>query len=90
MPLSDQIGTVAFFLGVYLVIPMALARSVVRATWPQIAIAYGILLVGLGLISAGGSTMDEKLGWMLILGMFFATPGIPILSFILRKVGVRI
>lgn len=88
--MSNQIGTVAFFLGVYLVVPIALARFFVGATWPQIAISYGILMLGLGLVSAGGSTIDEKLGWMLILGLFFTVPGIPILSFILRKFGVGV
>ena len=88
--MSEQCAAAAFFLGVYLVVPIALARLVVGATWPQIAIAYAILLLGLGLISAGGSTIDEKLGWMLILGMFFTIPGIPVLSFILRKAGVGV
>jgi hypothetical protein len=77
-----------FFLGIYLVVPIALARFMVGATWPQITIAYVVLLLGLALISMGGSTIDEKVGWMLILGMFFAIPGIPILSWMLRKFGV--
>jgi hypothetical protein len=73
---------------VYLIVPITLARFVVSATWLQIAIAYGVLLLGLGLISAGGRNIDEKVGWMLILGLFFAIPGIPILSLIIRKLGV--
>jgi len=86
--MSKQLGPLVFFLGVYLVVPITLARLIVGATWLQIAIAYVILVLGLGLISMGGSTIDEKVGWMLILGMFFAIPGIPILSLILRKLGV--
>lgn len=86
--MSNQLGPLAFALGVYLIVPIGLARFVVGATWTQIAIAYGVLLVGLGLISAGGKNIDEKVGWMLILGMFFATPGIPILSFLFGKFGI--
>jgi hypothetical protein len=86
--LSQQLGPLAFFLGVYLIVPITLARWAVGATWLQIAIAYGVLLLGLGLISAGGRTIDEKAGWMLILGLFFTIPGVPILSLILRKLGV--
>ena len=86
--LSNQLGPLAFFLGAYLVVPIGLARFVVGATWTQPAIAYVVLLLGLGLIRAGGKNIDEKVGWMLILGMFFAIPGIPILSFILGKFGV--
>jgi len=85
---SNQLGPLALFLGVYIIVPITLARFIVSASWLQIAIAYGVLLSGLGLISAGGRTIDEKVGWMLILGLFFAIPGIPILSFILRKLGV--
>ena len=85
--MANQLGPLAFFLGVYLVVPIALARFVVGATWLQIAIAYGVLLLGLGLISAGGRNIDERVGWMLILGMFFAVPGIPILSVIIRTLG---
>lgn len=86
--MSKQLGPLAFMLGVYLVVPIALARLVVGATWPQIAIAYVILLLGLALIGMGGSTIDEMVGWMLILGMFFAIPAVPLLSLILRKLGV--
>jgi len=85
---SNQLGPIAGFLAIYLVVPIALARFVVSATWLQIAIAYGVLLLALGLISAGGRTIDEKVGWMLILGLFFTIPGIPVLSLILRRLGV--
>ena len=86
--MSNQLGPIAGFLAIYLVVPIALARLVVSPTWLQIAIAYGVLLLALGLISAGGRTIDEKVGWMLILGLFFTIPGIPVLSLILRRLGV--
>jgi hypothetical protein len=85
---SNQLGPIVGFVAIYLVVPIALARLVVSATWLQIAIAYGVLLLALGLISAGGRTIDEKVGWMLILGLFFTIPGIPVLSLILRRLGV--
>lgn len=86
--MSNQLGPIAGFLAIYLVVPIALARFVVSATWLQIAITYGVLLLALGLISAGGRTIDEKVGWMLTLGLFFTIPGIPVLSLILRRLGV--
>ena len=86
--MSNQLGPIAGFLAIYLVVPIALARLVVSPTWLQIAIAYGVLLLALGIISAGGRTIDEKVGWMLILGLFFTIPGIPVLSLILRRLGV--
>lgn len=85
-----QLPIVAGMLGIYFIVPIALARLVVGASWPQIAIAYGILCLGLGLIAAGGNTIDEKAGWMLILGMFFTIPAIPILSWILGRLGVGV
>jgi hypothetical protein len=82
--MTNQLTNLAILLGIYLFVPIALAMVLVGANWKQVLIAYGVLLVPLGLIAGGGSTAGEKIGWLLILGMFTAIPGIPLISLVLK------
>lgn len=83
-----HLDNLAILLGIYVVVPIALAKYLVGATWTQVGIAYGVHLLFLALIGAGGSTWGEKIGWMLIIGMFTSIPAVPILSLILRVFGI--
>lgn len=84
-------GSVIFFLCTYFVAPPLFAFLFTRAGPAEIVHAYilwFLLLVGLGMLI--GSTSGEKLGWPLILGMFFTTPGIAVMIVILRSTGLRL
>jgi hypothetical protein len=87
--MTEQIKNLAIFLGIYFIVPIALAKGLVGANWTQVLIAYGILLFPLGIIAGGGNTIDEKFGWLLILAMFTTIPGIPLISLVLRKFGTQ-
>ncbi|MDP9423156.1 MAG: hypothetical protein M3Q19_10035 [Pseudomonadota bacterium] len=72
----------------YLIVPLLLARVLVRANWLQTGAAFGILwavLLFLGI--AMGSTWGERIGWPMIFAMFFSTPGVPTIAWILKKAG---
>jgi hypothetical protein len=60
--MTNQLTNLAIFLGIYFIVPIALAMVLVGANWKQVLIAYGVLLVLLGLIAGGGSTAGEKIG----------------------------
>lgn len=86
--ISRQAGGLVVFAAIYFAIPIELARSVIGANWQQIGISYAILYGVIGLIGLGGHTSGEKIGWIMILGMFFTIPGIPLLCLLMEILGV--
>ena len=85
---TKQLESVVFMAAIFIAVPISIAREMVDASWAQIGVSYAILYTILGLIGLGGSTSGEKVGWILILGMFFTIPGIPILSVLLKSYGL--
>jgi hypothetical protein len=81
------------YLGLFMLyfgIPVLIARFVVRGSWRQIFISYGLLYGSLLMLGLGSSaSIEEKLGWPIILGMFVSIPGIPIIVAILKARRVR-
>ena len=83
--LTQDGGAILFMVAAYLVIPVVLARFVVRASWLQVACAYPVWFVALWLILGGPSnSVEEGVGWTLIMGMFFTWLGVPIAAILLR------
>lgn len=66
------------------IIPVALARFLVRADWRTVRNAclvwYGFLVIAFG--AAG----QEGLGWALIFAMFYSIPAVPLISLVLVAV----
>ena len=83
--ITKQLESVVFMAAIFIAVPISIAREMVDASWAQIGVSYAILCTILGLIGLGGSTSGEKVGWVVILGMFFTIPGIPILSVLLES-----
>lgn len=79
----DQIPALIFYALVAVIVPIALARLIVRADWKVIRNAcllwYGLLFFGLA-----GFRSAEHFGWVLILAMFFSIPAVPLFSLILK------
>ena len=72
----------------YLIVPLVLTKALVRANWLQTGAAFGILWAVLLLLGiAMGGTWGERIGWPMIFGMFFSTPGVPIIAWVLKKAG---
>lgn len=83
-------GGVIFFLCLYFVVPILIAKVVLGATLHAILVAYavwfGVLLLW-GLSSA--KKVDEGIGWAMIMGMFLTVIAIPILVTALKLVTVN-
>ena len=88
MSVTRNLESAAFMAAIFLAVPISIAREVVEASWAQIGVSYAILYAALGLIGLGGSTVGEKVGWVMILGMFFTIPGVPILCLVLDSFGL--
>ncbi len=80
-----------YFLLIYVLAPVGIAKGIVRATNKEVVAAYG-LLYGLlafwlfaGYVDSGGS--GEHAGWFLILSIFVTTPGVPAFALALRLFG---
>lgn len=86
--MSDPTGLVAVIAFV-LIIPLGIARAVVKASWKQCLAALGVLwvlLLWFGLASSG--SWGERLGWPLILSLFFSIPLVPFFAWILKPRGM--
>jgi hypothetical protein len=81
--LPNQLKNLAFFLVIYVLVPCALARGLVGATWPQIGVAYAILY-GTLFVLLGAWRGGDAFGWVFILGLFFTIPGISLISLALK------
>jgi hypothetical protein len=82
--MTSMAGGGAFLGGLTLVVPALIAKFIVGATWPQVALAFPIfwflLAMGLGF----GKLNEEVLGWTLIMAMFTSWLGVPIVGLVLR------
>ena len=86
----SQLSPVAFCVALYLVVPIGIAKLVLRASWKATALAYAIwtaILLLLGI--AAGGTWGEKLGWPMIVGLFTTFIAIPIIVLVLKLFRVR-
>lgn len=86
----DIAGTISLLFA-YFVVPTILAVLFTRAGPSEIVHAYlvwVVILLCLGM--AMGNTLDEKLGWPLIMAIFFTTPSIPVLTAVLRSTGLHL
>lgn len=76
-----------FLLGAYFAVPIVLTVVLVRPEPFILFLAYAVwigLLTFFGLLSGG--TSGEKFGWPLIMGLFFTTPAIPIISLVFKLI----
>lgn len=91
--MSDVAGGVLFLLCLYFVVPVLLAKLVLRASWRAVGIAYAIwfgLLALFGLSTlGGGASLDESVGWPIIMGMFLTIPAIVVLVIVLKLFRVK-
>ena len=90
---ADHLWILVAALCFYFVVPVFLAKVVVRADWGTIAIAYGIWIAVLGIFAllnlGSGIKLDEAVGWPMIMSVFFTIPAIPVLALLMRWAGVR-
>ena len=90
--MPEILGPVAFMLGLYFVVPILLAK-VLRASWRAVGIAYPIwfgLLALFGLSTlGGGASLDESVGWPIIMGMFLTIPAVPVIVVVLKLFRVK-
>ena len=89
----DAIGSEAailpFMLAAYFIVPALLARYLVRASWLQVACSFPGWWLALWLILGGPSiSLDEGLGWTMVMSMFFSWLGVPLVAFVCKKVNV--
>ena len=85
--IAGNIGPLLFMTIPFIVVPLLIARFLVRAEWLQIACAYPIWFLALFLFLGGGTTpggLDEGIGWTMIMGMFFTWVGVPVVCLLLK------
>ncbi len=90
--MPDALGGVLFLLCLYFVVPILLAKFVLRASWRVVGIAYAIwfgLLALWGLSILGSGTVDEAVGWPIIMGMFLTIPAIFVIVLVLKLFRVK-
>ncbi len=77
-----------FFGGAVLVVPALITHFIVGATWPQVALAFPVYWLVLMLLLGFGRINEEVLGWTLIMSMFTAWAGVPIVGLVLRLLSI--
>jgi hypothetical protein len=88
--MSDAWASTLFFLGLWFFVPVFLAKVVLRGSWRQVGIAYGVWVIMLALFGlTNGATWAEAIGWPLIMGMFLTIPAIAVIVIVLRVAQVR-
>ena len=71
------------------VIPSAIAKFLVGASWMQIGTAYALWVGGVWLMTGGPfRSLDQTLGWTTIMVMLVSWVVIPVLSLVLRLANV--
>lgn len=69
---------VLFFLFMYFIAPVCVARLALRAPWSVVVLAYGVLLAFIfasaAVAAIAGTSVKLAFGWAVIVGMFGATP----------------
>ena len=74
-----------FVLGLLIVVPAAIAKLVIGASWLQVACAFPLWFFCLWLMLGGPSvSRDEGIGWTIIISMFFGWLGVPLAALVLR------
>jgi hypothetical protein len=83
-------GGVLYFLGLYFAVPILLAKVVLGASFYAILVAYAVwfgMLLLWGFSST--STLEEAVGWPIIMGMFLTIPALPVVLIGLKFAGIR-
>jgi hypothetical protein len=79
----DQLPSLLAYLSVSLLVPVFLARALVRADWRTVRNAcivwYGFLLLAFGALGS-----QEGFGWALIFAMFWSIPAVPIIALVMK------
>jgi hypothetical protein len=87
---KTEIQTLLGLLAIYVLAPIVIARWFMHASWQatfiSMALWYGALLM-FGLAAA--KSLDEAVGWAMILGLFFTIFVTPVIILILRAFGIR-
>lgn len=83
----DRWGGYLYAVSLWVFVPVFIAKVIVRASWLMILVAYGIWVLllavfALTLIPAG--TVDEALGWPMILSFFLTIPAITLIALVLK------
>lgn len=80
-----NIVVILFALSLYFLLPTFVAKALMRVSWNALFKAYGVWLGMLMLIGiTSGGTLDEAVGWPMLLALFLTTPAIAVLSLVLR------
>lgn len=79
----NQIVPLLVYLGAALVVPVLIARFILRAEWRMVRNAC-IIWYSLLVLIFGGPFKPEALGWAMIFAMYFSILAIPLLSLILK------
>ncbi len=79
----EQLPDIFIYVCAAFVVPIVVARLVVRAEWRTIRNAcfvwYGFLMLVLG-----GFKSTEGFGWVLIMAMFWSIPAVPVISLVMK------
>lgn len=78
-----------YVIGAVFVVPVLIARFLLRGSWPMIGLAYalwfGFLLLQLPLGAATGQ-MSEMAGWAMILALYLTIPVVSALVLVMKLV----
>jgi hypothetical protein len=85
--MTPSVGGI-FFGGAVLVVPALITRFLVGATWPQVVLAFPMYWLVLMLFLGFGRVNQEVVGWTLIMSMFTAWAGVPIVGLVLRLLAI--
>lgn len=79
----DQLPGIIIYFCVAIVVPIVLARFVVRADWRTVGYA-SLIWYGFLSLTTGGFLNQEALGWVFILAMFLSIPALPVIALVLK------
>jgi hypothetical protein len=83
-----DLGGILYALGAWVLVPVLIAKLILRASWWTVMVAYGIWLALLAVVALsfllGGASFDEALGWPAILSMFLTVLAIPGIVLVLK------
>jgi hypothetical protein len=84
--LMDKFEGILVYSCIAVIVPVVLARFVVRADWRMIRNAC-LLWYGFLVIAFGAGTSAEAVGWALIFAMYFSILAVPVIALALRSGG---
>jgi hypothetical protein len=82
----DQLEQILVYSVIALIVPVVLARCLVRAEWRTIRNAC-LLWFGFLFIAFGAGTSAEAVGWAMIFAMYFSILAVPVIALALRSGG---